>query len=179
MPKTIYLVRHGESEANVTDLMSGSLHDIALTTVGKQQARETGKNLKNKGIELIVSSPMIRAFETAKIIAREIGYNPKKIIANPLFVERSYGIYDGGSSGKYLKDKAADNLHESVETTDALHKRVSRALGWLKNRKANNIVLVSHGTTARMIQVIIQELQHHEIDTMKRLENAEVLGFKL
>lgn len=179
--KTVYFVRHGESEANVLNLRSGSMRDIPvhLTEKGKEQAKQAGISLKSKNIDIIVSSPLLRTVDTAKIIAETIGYDPNKILLNPCFIERDFGIYDGKADDVYLAARAANKLHKSVETTEALHKRISQGLADLKNLKAKNIVLVSHGGTGRMIQAINQELEHDLAHTMKLLENAEILEFQL
>jgi uncharacterized phosphatase len=177
--KTIYFVRHGESEANVQSIRSGSLNDIPLTKKGFDQARKSGETLKDKNIDLIISSGMIRAHDTASIIAEVIGYDPNKIIKEPQFVERSFGIYDGKANDEYLAAKAANKLHKSVETTKVLHQRVSRGLDWLKSLDANHIVLVSHCATGRMVKTINQELEHDQMHTMELLENAEIYEFNL
>ena len=66
--KTIYFVRHGESEANNLGLSAGSEFDTPLTDIGRKQAQKTGQDLKDKNIQLIVSSSQGRAIETAEII---------------------------------------------------------------------------------------------------------------
>ena len=94
--KKIYFVRHGESEANAQGLAAGSEFDTPLTDTGRAQARRAGQDLKDKKIQLIVASTMDRALGTAKIIAKEIGYDSNKILTNKSFVERGMGIYSGG-----------------------------------------------------------------------------------
>src|SRR5579875_152589 len=126
--KTIYFVRHGQSESNVSEVLSGSGNDIHLTKVGREQAKEAGKKLQDKQIQLVVCSPLIRTVDTATIIAEQIGYNPEKIVRNPLLIERSYGIYDGGPNKVYEEAVAKDAVHESVETTEQMHERFSKAL---------------------------------------------------
>jgi broad specificity phosphatase PhoE len=179
--KTIYFVRHGESEANIQNLRSGSMRKIPvyLTERGRQQAKKAGESLGNKNIDLIVSSPLIRTEETAKIIAKAIGYDPKKIVLNPCFIERDFGIYDGKADDVYLTAKAANKLHKSVETTEALHKRIAQGLEWLKEQEAEQIVLVSHGAAGRSVQALNQELEHNQMHTMKLLDNAEIYEFNL
>ncbi len=56
----IYFVRHGESEANLKGVFAGQRDNSLLTEKGKQQARVTAQNIKNKGIliDRIISSPL-------------------------------------------------------------------------------------------------------------------------
>src|SRR5581483_5723923 len=77
--KKLYFIRHGESVSNVERWHAGRI-DTPLTERGRQQAREAGKKAKAQKLhfDLIVSSPLSRALETARIIAKEIGYPEKQ-----------------------------------------------------------------------------------------------------
>ena len=74
-PTEFYFVRHGESEGNIEGRMQGHL-DRPLTTLGRSQARSTGEWFAQHAIEfsVVFSSPLQRALETARIIARSGGY---------------------------------------------------------------------------------------------------------
>jgi len=89
----IYLVRHGESEANIKKRFSG-ITDVELTEIGALQAVKAGKKLKGKKIHKIFSSPLKRAKNTAEIIADEIGYNKKDIIIENRLTEVNFGIFE-------------------------------------------------------------------------------------
>lgn len=88
----IYLVRHGESEANVSKRFSG-ITDIELSQLGREQAKEAGKILIDKTIDNIFSSPLKRAKNTAEIIADEIGFN-KDIVIDKSLTEVNFGIFE-------------------------------------------------------------------------------------
>lgn len=62
----IYLVRHGESECNVRRMLYGRT-DCALTELGCGQARQVGEKLRGEHIARCISSPLIRAAETARL----------------------------------------------------------------------------------------------------------------
>ncbi|WP_320034728.1 histidine phosphatase family protein [Halarcobacter sp.] len=83
--KELYIVRHAQKEsmANFSDD-----YDVTLTKQGKEDAKNLGINLKNKNImpDLIVSSPAIRARDTAEIIAKEIGFD-KSIMINEVIYQ--------------------------------------------------------------------------------------------
>src|SRR3989344_1509261 len=178
--KTIYFVRHGESEANNLGLSAGSEFDTPLTDIGRKQAQKTGQDLKDKNIQLIVSSSQGRAIETAEIIARKIGYNPKEIVRNELFVERGMGIYSRGPDEKYLKAAASgESLHESVESVDDMHKRVTQGLKWLEGFKEQTILIVSHGGVSRILRLIHQDLPHAHMYKLGRFPNASIYKFMM
>lgn len=71
----IYLIQHGEAYAEDQD------PERSLTRSGEDQIRSSGKALKKLGIEvdLIVSSPKMRARQTAEIVAGELGYSKEEI----------------------------------------------------------------------------------------------------
>lgn len=177
--KTIYFVRHGETESNVAVTVSGAGTDAILTENGRRQAQKTGRDLKDKSIELMICSPMTRTVETARIIAKEIGYGPARIVRNPLFIERRCGIYEGGPEEVYLKDQAQGALHSSVETTEQMYERLKEALESLRAYKENKILVVSHGGTSRAVRTINQQLHHSKMYEIDKIGNAEIYEFEL
>ena len=68
----VYHVEHGDTEYDAQDKAQG-LIDSGLNDAGRRQARAAGQLLKGRGIECIYSSPMLRARQTAGIIAKIIG----------------------------------------------------------------------------------------------------------
>ena len=89
----IYLVRHGESQANILRRFSG-ITDVELTETGLLQAAKAGKKLRGKKIDKIFSSPLKRAKYTAEIIADEIGFDKNDIIIENSLTEVNFGIFE-------------------------------------------------------------------------------------
>lgn len=80
-PTEFYFLRHGESEGNVEGRMQGHL-DRHLTERGRRQAEVTGDWFSEMGIEIgaVLSSPLLRALETARIVSERAGYpEPQEI----------------------------------------------------------------------------------------------------
>jgi 2,3-bisphosphoglycerate-dependent phosphoglycerate mutase len=69
---TIYLVRHGESEANVRRIFSNGKVDLPLTDLGRRQAALATSWLTERGVSHVFTSPLLRARETAQIIAQRL-----------------------------------------------------------------------------------------------------------
>ena len=88
--KKLYLVRHAKSSWKQPEL---SDFERPLNKRGKRDAPFMGNILNEKGImpDLIISSPAVRAYTTARIIAEEIGYPPEKIETNEDIYEASAG----------------------------------------------------------------------------------------
>ena len=61
----LYVVRHGETDWNKVKRVQGHT-DIPLNEYGRHLARETAKGLKETRIDLAITSPLIRAKETAQ-----------------------------------------------------------------------------------------------------------------
>ena len=65
----IYIVRHGETDWNILKKLTGQT-DIPLNLNGIKQAKEVREKLKNIKFDYVFSSPLKRAYETAKIITK-------------------------------------------------------------------------------------------------------------
>ncbi len=76
--KTLYIVRHGKSS---WDDFSASDHDRKLLPLGKKRTKTVAKWLKKHDVfpDRIISSTAIRAYETARLIAKGIGFPEGKI----------------------------------------------------------------------------------------------------
>lgn len=177
--KTVYFVRHGESEANAARITAGSGLDADITHAGVTQAVKVGKLLKGKGIELVVSSPQKRAYHTAFVIAKEIGYDTEKIVTNKLFVERYLGSLTGKPREEVQLYFDMNATPPGGESTQAMHDRILAGLAWLKGQDANKILLVSHGGPGRMIRTIYRSERHNSINSLARIGNAEILELGL
>jgi probable phosphoglycerate mutase len=69
----IYFVRHGESEANRLNVISNRGYRHGLTARGKGQAEALAAKLADRGITRIYTSPLLRAVQTAQILASAVG----------------------------------------------------------------------------------------------------------
>ncbi len=71
----ILLIRHAENKANITKEFSCKIVDYPLTEKGKIQVKQTAKALANLKIDKIVSSPLLRAKQTAEAICNRTKSN--------------------------------------------------------------------------------------------------------
>lgn len=149
--KQLYFVRHGESELNFKRIFAGQI-DTPLTDKGRAQARAVGATAKDYDFDLIVSSPLIRALETAQIIAKAIGYPTEEIIVNGVFKEHDMGSLAGKSWDGYSE---FENGFTDMESWDELLKRAKSGLDFLKSQPEDTILLVGHGAFARALATII------------------------
>ena len=101
----LYFVRHGESEANVLHVISNRESPLGLTPLGRQQAGTLANQLRDVPITTIYSSPILRARQTAEILAQSLNQSYR--------VTEALREYDCG----ILEDKADEEswkLHREI-----------------------------------------------------------------
>lgn len=91
LEKRLYLVRHGEVDFNSQGIMIGTI-DQLLNAKGRQQTEKVAQKIKELPIDVLISSDLKRAAETAKVISEVIDI-PLEI--DPVFRERDYGSIEG------------------------------------------------------------------------------------
>jgi broad specificity phosphatase PhoE len=163
--KHLYFCRHGESEANLQRVFAGRA-DSPLTPHGCEQARVAGQHADELSLDLIVASPLIRALETARIIAAEAEYPLDKIVTNKLFFERSWGSLEGKSFDS-IEDPTT---HPDIESEVDFTARVHAAYEYLQQLDAETILLVGHGSFSRELRSIIDPQNIY-----KELPNAKIV----
>ena len=170
--KKLYFVRHGLSEMNIIGQWSGTT-ETPLTSEGRKQARLAGKKAKKLNIDYIISSPLSRAYDTARVIAKEIGYPIDQIHVNPLFIERHFGELEGRH---WSPDIDLDDIAD-IETADSVIHRAKMALDFLKTIEAENILVISHGSFGRAIRHhLIKKYPYDSVSTEEtRITNAEIV----
>ena len=87
----LYLVRHGETDWNKVRRLQGWT-DVPLNEKGRELAYKTAEGLKDVEFDLLISSPLSRAFETGKII---LGDRDVPVITDDRLKEINVGDYDG------------------------------------------------------------------------------------
>lgn len=90
----LYIVRHGTTDWNQSGRIQGHI-DIPLNEAGRAQARLAGQRLATLGATAIYSSDLLRAYETAAIIARTAGLD---VCKQPGLREINFGVWQGLSS---------------------------------------------------------------------------------
>ena len=97
MTKDFYIFRHGQSTYNLIGRTQGHTNDSVLTELGQEQAAGIGQKLKDKGIELIVTSPLKRARQTAELANQSLNVN---IVEDERFIEINVGCVEGWPQDK-------------------------------------------------------------------------------
>lgn len=155
--KKIYFIRHGESEGNVGPIRQGP--NTSLTQKGEQQANFVAERCTKLAFEIIISSTMKRAEDTAGVIARRTN---KPIETSDLFVERrrpkeQIGKPKDDPQVLEVEKVVRANFHipgfrfSDEENFNDLKVRAKNALDYLKSKSEKNIVVVTHGFFMRIV----------------------------
>ncbi len=170
----LYLVRHGQSEANAAHIIMGQ-HESDLTKLGREQAKAAGIQAKQHHFDLIVSSPQRRARQTADIIAEQIGYDLQKIVLLDNLKERFVGEFEGKAYDHTTYATADGIINEDVpgiEPLEQLQARAQAALSEIQNLPAQSVLIVCHNWIGRMLLLTANDQPVHLFYQMERLANA-------
>ena len=163
------LVRHGETAWNKSGRLQGRA-DIPLNNTGREQAHAAAEELAGAGPwDMVISSTLGRARETAQIISTQLGTGA--VVEVPALVERDYGPAEGASITGF--DEATKrSLMEGGESVESVVFRGTTALNWLKSvYPGQRMVIVSHGTLIRLLLSDLYGKEH------PRVANGEVTEF--
>ena len=141
----IYIIRHGQTEKNKAMVLQGR-SDQPLNEAGVRQAEQAGAYFREKGIRFdrVWSSPLIRAVQTAKLVAPEA-----EVLTDERLLEMDYGPYEGAS----LEDPAPELLHffmdfvhnpapKGMESLDSVVRRLGAFLEEI--HETGNILISTH-----------------------------------
>lgn len=173
---TIYIVRHGESQSNVDEILAGH-HDSLLTPTGENQARETARVLRHVKFDAVFSSDLLRTKRTAEIIMleRSIAVQTTRALR-----ERHYGQFEGKPYDLYNKAVEAllqqyqklaetDRFRLSPHGVESRESVFTRFITFIREiavaYAGKNVLLVTHGGVMRYFMIKIgfatnKELYH-------------------
>ncbi len=169
----LYLVRHGQSGGNVSGTFGGH-SPTPLSELGIEQAKITANALAKERIDIIYSSDLKRAVQTAEPLAEKLGLEINK---TPAFRERHVGVLEGltfnESKQQYPKDYYAlinrDINHKITDGESYRHllRRGTSALKEiLQTQKGKRVVIFSHtGAICYLTLYLIGAINRHTKQT--------------
>lgn len=176
----IYFMRHGESQANADGVVAGQT-DSPLTARGIHEAEAAGCMLRERGMhfDTIISSPMTRAHDTAKIIAREIGYDESEIIVLDDLKEKGSGEYEGKPALLLYAASDEQIKRAGVESFEATAARVRRANAEIAPYAHGTTLVVGHAAFYRMARCVHDGAPPDEMVHMQKPPNATLIEYPL
>ncbi|MEB9406100.1 histidine phosphatase family protein [Bacillus cereus] len=162
----ICLVRHGQTDWNFQEIIQGR-EDIPLNEIGKKQASQSAAALQEETWDIIISSPLIRAQETANEIATAVGL--QSILLDERFVERNFGEASGKPVAA-VRESIAEGKVEGMERDEEIVARCFAALEDVATTHfGKRIIIVAH---SHAIKAILHAIEPDEITFKTPLKNA-------
>lgn len=156
---TLYLIRHGATEANLARpaRIQGRRHNPPLARLGVRQAEATRDFLAIRPIDHCYTSPLLRAVQTAAIVAAPHGLSPQPLDA---LTECDVGRWEGldWQTVRYLDAEGYQRFHANPaqhgypggESFADVHARVGPAIeGLLQAHAGESVLVVAHHVVNR------------------------------
>lgn len=174
----LYVARHCSTECSEKKIYCGST-DISLSPRGTEEARALTEKAKEYDFDVVISSPLLRARETALAI---VGERNIPILYDERLKERSFGALEGTSveapEGKIYRYSFALQ-YPGGESNLQVAARVYDFLGEAKKKYADkNLFIVSHGSACRIIRSYFRQMTDEEFYSFSQ-QNGTIEEYEL
>ena len=177
----LYLVRHGQTDANKEHVMQGQSINLQLNQEGIMQVTSLKNKIQDVKFDLCLTSPLIRAWSTAMILAGD-----KVLIeSDDRLIERSFGELEGKPFEQHYKTKYWDYTLNSndnnVEQIQELFKRCSSFLEDIKSKYSDkeNILIVSHYGVIKCLHHVIEKTKLEGELPDVSIGNSDIREYKI
>ncbi len=175
--RLLVLVRHGQSEWNLTNLFTG-WKDIDLTPLGVEEARMAGRKLKAQGIRFDVgfTSVLKRAQRSLDLVLEEMGQQNIPITENIALNERDYGDLSGLNKDDARKKWGDEQVHIWRRSYDvpppggeSLKDTAARVLPYYIQEilprvlRGQRVLVAAHGNSLRALVMVLERLDTKQI----------------
>ncbi len=176
----LILLRHGQSQWNLENRFTGWI-DVPLSSLGEEEARQAGEKLKGRKIDVVYTSVLKRAIDTATLALKVAGKSELSIIRNGALNERHYGDLQGLNKAETAEKYGAEQVHiwrrsfsvrPPGEEGESLEMTISRVLPYYEEhilpelRAGKNVLVVAHGNSLR---ALIYTLEKHTPESIMEL----------
>ncbi|MGV3762409.1 histidine phosphatase family protein [Parapedobacter sp.] len=161
MEKTLYIIRHGQTDFNLKGIVQGRGIDSPLNEIGKKQAEAFYSHYRNVGFDKIYTSTLVRTHQT---VAPFVGIPTEQLAG---LDEIGWGIYEGKEQTPDIMEGFVeltecwrtgelDRAVEGGETPNQLAARQRKALDHILSRPEEKTVLVCmHGRAMRVFLCLL------------------------
>ncbi|MBT3397663.1 histidine phosphatase family protein [archaeon] len=175
----LIITRHGETEENRRGIIQGHLPGT-LSELGRGQAEKLAERLKRKRIDLIISSDLARALDTARIVAKF--HQDIDFILDKRLRERFLGEFQGKTKEEFGIQKTesiADHISGgNAEDNKSFFSRAGSLIKETMKRFEENILLVGHNGIGKAIIGNLLCKKAEELSEIKKLGNTSVTIFE-
>ena len=182
----LYFVRHGESEANVLKVISNRGYQHPLTEKGMAQANALADRLRDVPLSTIYASPLMRAVQTAQIVAKVHGLD---VIVTDALREYDCGVLEGRSDPEawrlhsglwddWMQNHRWSACHEGGESFEDVQRRFVPFIDSLiasYGATDNVMLLVAHGGTLMAMLPLVLANVDHDFATTQHIANTQLI----
>lgn len=175
----LYVVRHGKTIWNEQRKVQG-ISDIPLTDEGRKETQELVPLVKKLNIDVVISSPLSRAKETAKILVD--GKLP--INTDDRIKERDWGMNEGANIDSVDKwdcwDVVLNTKVQNIECIQDFMYRVSDFIEDIKVRyKDKNVLVVTHSAVSRVIHYLLGTIPEDANLSRINIPNLRIIEYRM
>ncbi|GAB3558578.1 histidine phosphatase family protein [Spelaeicoccus albus] len=165
---SIALVRHGETAWNAAGRLQGT-SDVPLNENGRQQARATAAILADSHWDVLVSSPLMRAADTATIIGEAVGLPVTEHLE--ALVERGYGKAEGITDEEAMS-RWPDGNFPGMDSEETVTRHGMDGVNELRRQfPTGRVLAVTHGT---LIRLVMSEVVGYPVDHIHNATVSEI-----
>jgi broad specificity phosphatase PhoE len=149
------LFRHGQTDWNI-DLRLQGTADIPMNEFGFAQVRTASEKLAQIEWDVLLTSPLTRAKQTASLVAEKLGI--QEAVESSLLIERSFGIGEGKTYAEWQSHYSQLDEIPGAESQASVRERSQQLLEFIAGEFAGARVLaVSHGALIRFVLDVVTE----------------------
>lgn len=163
----VTIIKHGKTDYNLEGKRQGRI-DLPLNNIGRKEAELLKKKIHGK-FDAVISSPLKRTLETAKIL-----FPDRKILTNDLLIEYDFGELEGVKFSTPLKKFPKNRIEEyngiqflmpqKGESFEDIVDRCRKFIDYLKEnfKGKKEIAVVTHSTNMEILKALIEKKPWHK-----------------
>lgn len=182
MRKSIYIIRHGETDMNKNGYIQGSGVDSSLNEKGQWQAQAFYNHYKHLNFEVVLTSKLVRTHQTVAPFVQN-GLSWEQF---PEINEMSWGVYEGKRGDEMMRKDYKSMINEwkqgnfdhrlpQAESAAELANRIQKFVDQLRTRTEELILVCSHGRAMRCLMCV---LNGDHLGEMERYKHANTGLYK-
>ena len=178
--RRFYLLRHGQTDSNLSGIIQGQSIDVPLNEEGIEQSQKIAELLKGH-VSRIISSDLLRAYQTARIIGDILEV---EIETDKRLREMNYGSWEGNFLDELMKTPEGRVWIENpskwrIENSESVLDVQNRIIQAIKEyvQRYDNLLFVSHGVTISAFLLYVKNLP---LDNVKEYipRNTQIYEFE-
>jgi 2,3-bisphosphoglycerate-dependent phosphoglycerate mutase len=171
----LILLRHGQSQWNLENRFTGWV-DVPLSPKGEEEARAAGEKLRGRRIDVIYTSVLKRAIDTATLALETAGIRDVPIVRDAALNERMYGDLQGLNKAEAAQKWGDEQIRQWRRSYDvkppggeSLADTAARVLPYWESRilpdvkAGKNVLVAAHGNSLRALVMHLDGLDREQV----------------